>query len=47
VCCHVSDVIESINAFQTARQFNVVGASKGIAKMVTLVWSREQAIKDK
>ena len=38
---------EAITFFQTAHQFSVGGASKGISKMVTLVWSREQTIKDK
>lgn len=41
-----SDVMEAIDFFVTSYEFGVVHAMAGITKMLSLVWSREQAVKD-
>ncbi len=43
----VSDVQDSIALLLTCKQFEIVGAPEAIRKMLTLIFSREQNIKDK
>ncbi|XP_064081670.1 condensin complex subunit 1-like [Macrobrachium nipponense] len=42
----VSDVMEAISFFVTAFEFGLLNAKAGVLKMLVLVWSKEQAIKD-
>ena len=41
-----SDVVRAIDFFVTARQFNVPQAESGVRALLSLIWSREQAIRD-
>lgn len=43
----VSDVQDSIALLLTCKQFEIVGAPEAIRKMLTLIFSREQNVKDK
>ncbi|KAK7066921.1 Ncapd2p [Halocaridina rubra] len=42
----VSDVMEAISFFVTAFEFGLLNAKAGILRMLVLVWSKEQSIKD-
>ncbi|ROT63466.1 hypothetical protein C7M84_018678 [Penaeus vannamei] len=43
---HVSDVLEAVQFFVTAFEFGLLNAMTGVRRMLALVWSKEQAVKD-
>ena len=43
---HLSDVLEAIDFFVTAFEFDVLDAMVGIRRMLSLVWSSESGVKD-
>lgn len=43
---HTSDVLEAVNFFVTAFQFDVLDAMVGVRRMLSLIWSSEAEVKD-
>lgn len=41
-----SDVLEAISFFVSAFEFGVTNSQEGVRKMMVLVWSKEEAVKD-
>lgn len=43
---HTSDILEAVNFFVTAFQFDVLDAMVGVRRMLSLIWSSEAEVKD-
>ena len=43
---NISDVLESIDFFVTGFEFGVNNSMLGVRRMLALIWSKEDAIKD-
>lgn len=41
-----TDIIEAVDFFTSAYQFGMADAIVGVQKMLILVWSRDQAVRD-
>ena len=43
---NTTDILEAINFLVTATEFGVAAATTGVRKMMVLVWSQEQTVRE-